>query len=425
MKNYTIDTVTNVSQYVTNRPMLAETSAASIRRIYKSETRIDIALLVSALFLQRFSLQFGNTFLALDLVPVAFILLHQFLSGKLLIHYDRLLWFLALGLATTGSLLMNFKSAKLTSYFLFLVLYSLMTLSRPSTLDQYKSTLQIFQFLVMLLSCIAIAQFTAQFVVDGARLIMFYGMIPDFLMAGSSGIHTIHPIEGIPSLLKSNAIFLAEPSTLSQITALGILIEILEFRRPRYMFAMVLGFLLAYSGTGLMTLLLFLPLAGFRHGKVALSALLVVVFALGLFATGIIDSSVFLSRSTEFENSHTSGFARFVAPLALAAELFDTGSVQALVVGTGPGTGSNINSWLRPLYEYGIIGSFVVVCFWASCLRGSRCPGPVLAALFFTYLFEAGFLDPSILTLIAVLCTLHGPEPRSGRVDQLAIAELR
>jgi hypothetical protein len=395
--------------------MLAE---ASLRQIYKSETRIDIVLLVSALFLQRFSLQFGKTFLVLDLVPVAFILLHQFLSGKLLIHYDRLLWFLAVGLAATCSLLLNFKSTMLTSYFLFLTLYSLMTLSRPSTADQYKSALQVFQFLVMLLSCLAVAQFVAQFVVDGRRLLMFYGMVPDFLMAGAGGLHTVHLIEGSTTLLKSNGIFLAEPSTLSQITALGILIEVMEFRRPRYMLAMVVGFLLAYSGTGLMTLLLFLPLAGLRHGKVALSALLVVMFALGLFATGIIDLSIFLSRSSEFENTHTSGFARFVAPLALAAELFDTGSVQALVVGTGPGTGSNINSWLRPLYEYGIIGSVVVVCFWASCLRGSRCPGPVLAALFFTYLFETGFLDPSILTLIAVLCTLHGPEPRSGRVDR-------
>jgi hypothetical protein len=398
--------------------MLAETSAASLRQIYKSETRIDIALLVSALFLQRFSLRFGNTFLVLDLVPVAFILLHQFLSGKLLIHYDRLLWFLAVGLAATCSLLLNFKSTMLTSYSLFLVLYSLMTLTRPSTADQYKSSLQVFQFLVMLLSCLAVAQFVAQFVVDGRRLIMFYGMVPDFLLPvpKNGGLNTIHPIEG-STLLKSNGLFLGEPSTLSQITALGILIEVLEFRRPRYMLVMVLGFLLAYSGTGLLTLLLFLPLAGLRHGRVALSALLVVMFALGLFATGIIDLSVFVSRSAEFEETGSSGFARFVAPLRWAAELFDTASLQTLVVGTGSGAGSNVATWLRPFYEYGIIGSFVVVCFWVSCLRGSRCPGPVLAALIFTYLFETGFLDPSILIVIMVLCTLHGPEPRRGRVD--------
>jgi hypothetical protein len=398
--------------------MVAETSAASLRPTYKSETRIDITLLVSALFLQRFSLQFGKAFLGLGLLPVAFILLHQFLSGKLLIRYDRLFWFLAIGLAATLSLLLNFRSTSLTSYSLFLTLYSLVTLSRPSTADQYKSTLQVFQFLVMLLSCIAIAQFLAQFVVDGTRLIMFYGMIPDFLMAGSGGIHTIHPIEGYTSLLKSNGIFLAEPSTLSQLTALGILIEVLEFQRPRYFLVIVLAFLLAYSGTGLMTLLLCLPLTVLRQGRAWLSALLAVMIAFGFFATGIIDQSVFVSRSGEFEDTRASGHARFVAPFVLFAEHVGTAPLQAFIVGLGPGTGSAVSSWLRPFYEYGIIGSFVVVCFWASCVRGSRCPGPVLAALIFTYLFETGFLDPSTLTMIMVLCTLHGPEPRRGRVDR-------
>jgi hypothetical protein len=41
--------------------------------------------------------------------------------------------------------------------------------------------------------------------------------------------------------------------------------------------------------------------------------------------------------------------------------------------------------------------------------------GPLL-----TYLFLGGFLDPSILTIIMVLCTLHGPERRRGRADRLS-----
>jgi hypothetical protein len=413
--------------------MLAETSVASLRSTYdsdKSATRIDFALLVSALFLQRFTLPFRGTFLSLDFVPVALILLHQFLSGKLLIQYDRLLWFLGSALAVTCSLLLNFQSTMLTSYFLFLVLYSLVTLSRPSTPDRYKSTLQAFQFLIMLLSCLAVAQFVAQFVVDGRKLIMLYGMIPDFLLGtfNAGGANTIHPLEG-SSLLKSNGIFLAEPSNLSQITALGILIEVLEFRRPRYLLVIALGFLLAYSGVGVMVLLLFLPVAGLRHGRAGLSALFVVMFALGLLATGIIDSSVFLSRTGEFEDTHASGFQRFVSPWWLATKYFDTASLQALLAGNGPGTvkaladvngwyAANPSAWLKWLYEYGIIGSFIFVSFCASCLRRSRCPGLVLAALIFIDVFAAGFLTTWFLTIMIVLCTLHGPEPRRGRVDE-------
>jgi hypothetical protein len=365
------------------------------------------------------------------MVPVIFILFYQFISGKLVIQLDRLFWYVAAALAATLSLLLNFNSTMLTSYFLFLVLYSLVIFSRPSTPERYLSTLQTFQLLVVVLSCLAVVQFLAQFMVDGKRLIMFYGMLPDFLFGPlhAGAMNTIHTIEG-SRLLKSNGIFLAEPSNLSQVAALGILIEILEFRRPRYLFVMVLGFLTAYSGVGGMLLLLFLPLSAVRDGKAGLSVLFVVVCAIGVFATGLIDSSVFLSRTGEFENTHASGFARFVSPLWLTAMHFETASLQALLVGNGPGTAkalasvtrwwaANPSSWLKWLYEYGIIGSFLFVCLCGSCLRRSRCPGLVLAALIVIELFAAGFLTSWFLTVVITLCTLQSGEPRLSHVDTL------
>ncbi len=147
-------------------------------------------------------------------------------------------------------------------------------------------------------------------------------------------------------IIKSNGIFLAEPSILSQITALGILIEVLEFRRPRYLVVMALGFLVAYSGTGLMLLLLFLPLAGLRHGRAGLSALFVVMFVLGLFATGIIDLSAFTSRVGEFEDTGSSGFERFVAPFWLAAKQFDTGIFASIAGRERSGDSKNLQRYL-------------------------------------------------------------------------------
>ena len=63
-----------------------------------------------------FALPFGNTFLSLSLVAGAFILFHQFFSGKLLIEYDRLWWFLAVGLASACSLVTSSGGAKSTAY---------------------------------------------------------------------------------------------------------------------------------------------------------------------------------------------------------------------------------------------------------------------------------------------------------------------
>ena len=390
----------------------------------KSATRIDIALLASALFLQRFSLPFGDTFLNLSLVAIGFILLHEFLSGKLLIQYDRLLWFLALALAATSSLLLNFKSMMLTGYFLFVVFYSLFTLYRPSTSDQYKRTLQAFQFLVMLLSCLGVAQFFAQFVVDGKALQNFYWLLPDILTR-SPAAWFANPRYFGNGILKSTGMFLAEPSFLSQFTALGILIEVLEFRRPRCLLVMALGFLVAYSGTGLLLLLIFLPLAGLRHAKAGLAGLFVVLFMLGLFATGIFDPSVFTSRVGEFDAPGSSGFARFVSPLWLAAKNFDTASLQALLIGNGPGTtktfgdlwygGGQLADWFKPFYEYGIIGSFIFCCFLASCFRRLRCPGLVVAAIIFGFLFLQ-----TPLTVAIALCTLSGSEPRRHGIDERA-----
>lgn len=396
----------------------AEVSAFSVRPISASDrsaVRTGVALLVSALFLQRFSLPFGNTSLALDLVALGLILSYQFLSGNLLIQFDRLLWFLPLALTFTCSLVLNFKGTNITAYAQAMVFYSLYTLTRPSTPDQYRKSAQVFQAITVLFSCIGVAQFAAQFVVDGTKLTNLYGIFPD------------PPFRVLPaykgSLFRSNAIFLSEASTLSQIAGLGILVEILEFRRPIYLLVMTLGFLVSYSGTGAMLLLIFLPLAGISHGKAGLSALLVVTLMLGLFVTGIIDLSAFLARAGEFEQTGTSGFDRFVSPFYLVIKLFDTATLQALLVGNGPGMaktfddllygGGGLATWFKIVYEYGILGSFVLTCFLASCLRRSRCPRLIVAAIIFSWIFLQG-----TLTNIIVLCTLNGPEPYRGHVRE-------
>jgi hypothetical protein len=410
----------------------AVTPGSSTGPMRMSDAGVDFALLISALFLQRFSLSFGNTVLSLDTVPVALIIVHQFVSGKLLIQYDRLLWFLVVVLAVTSALLLHFKITMLSSYFLFLVVYSLFTLIRPSTPARYQATLRAFQFLVGLLSFLAIWQFFGQYVVDGREIVGLFGIFPEFLFAsldssGVTGVNTIIPITSGSSLIKSNAVFLTEPSTLSQIAALGILIEAVEFRRPRYLALMVLGLLFSYSGTGLITLLLFLPLAGL-HKKAGLPVLLAVIVAIGLFATGVIDLSAFTSRADEFENNQTSGFQRFIAPFWLAAQHLDTAPLPALLFGEGPGTMKEFaaqfwygagaaGTWIKLIYEYGLVGSFLFACFLASCFRGSRCPGLVIAAIVFSFVFLGGLLlSTPFLVMMVVLCTLSGPEPRRDRI---------
>ncbi len=409
------------------------TARQSVRSVGTSEAGLDITLLACALFLQRFSLSFGNSLMSLDVVPAAFILIHQFAKGRLLIQYDRALWFLAAALAVTSSLLLNFRSAMLPSYCLFVATYWLFTLTKPSDHDRYRRTLHGFQFLVAVLSCLAVAQFAAQFVLDGRELIRFYGVVPDFLFASfdTNRANTIIPVYDGSSLIKSNGIFLTEPSTMSQMAALGILIEVLEFQRPRYLILLALGLLLSYSGTGVMILLLFLPLAGLGR-RAGLPVLFVLLLVVGLSLTGIIDSSVFLSRVGEFESTGSSGFQRFVSPFWLAAEHIATAPLSTLLLGSGPGTtdafvatytvwySAMAGTWIKMFFEYGVIGSFVFACFFASCFRGSPAPKLLIAALAFYFVFLGGLLlNTAFLIMTIVLCTLHSPALRKNAAGQL------
>jgi hypothetical protein len=375
-----------------------------------SAVRVDTAVLASLLFLQRIVLPMFGSSMGLDSVVVLLILGYQFAAGKIFIQFDRLLWFLVLVLAATSSLLLNADS-KRTSYGEFLVGFSLLTLTRPSTDDQYKATLQNFQLLVLILSWLAILQFLAHFIINPSRLVMFFGLVPNLN----------HPGESVEIGVKSNGIFLTEASTLSQIAALGIIVEILEFRRPRCLLVLTLAFLLAYSGTGSSILLLGLPLAALVNPKAQLPAMIATLFALVLFATGFIHLSMFTSRLDEFQDPGTSGFMRFTSSFWQAADYFKTASLQELFFGNGPGYGfirdarfydTTSMPWLKLLLEYGALGTFVLPCFFTYCLRRSRCPKPFLAVLIYYQWVLGTIVGASAMAMIAVFCTLHGPEPR-------------
>jgi hypothetical protein len=390
------------------------------RETYSSETRVDIALLGSALFLQRFGLPFFHTRLTLDFVFATLIFAHQFATGRLFIQYDRFFWFLVVLMAATSSLLLNFETRMLTSYGLFVLIYFLFTVRRPSTPEQYQNTLKGFQFLILILSCLGIFQYVAKFVVNPERLVMFFGIFPGSLLPYAQG--------GVVSGQKINGIFLPEASTMSQIMALGILVEVLGFRRPRYLLLLTLAFLLAYSGTGITIFLVGLPLALLANRRVQLPVLLIGFFAFGLLTIGIIHLSAFTSRLGEFNDTHASAFMRFVSPFWMAADYFPTASLAQLLLGNGPGglgfvpkRGDLIyqasgSAWFNLIYYYGLIGVFVFTCFWVFCFRRSRCSKPLLAALIYYQWVMGNVLGVPTLIIMVVLCTLNGPEPRLTRI---------
>jgi hypothetical protein len=249
---------------------------------------------------------------------------------------------------------------------------------------------------------------------------MFFWIFPDALLPFKSGANTMGIISATGQLAKSNGIFLAEASTLSQIAAVAILIEVIEFRRPRYLIVLSIGFLVAYSGTGVSILLMSFPVAFLVTRRAQLPVLLICLFTAGLFTTGIIHLSAFTDRLGEFQDTKADGFIRYVSPFWMAAEYFNTASPSQLLFGNPlGGVGFQRNgfynasgdTWFNLVYEYGLIGAFVFAYFLATCFRRSWCPAPVIVGVVFLYLFSGNNLfDPALLIIMVVLCTLR-PRP--------------
>ena len=99
---------------------------------------------------------------------------------------------------------------------------------------------------LLLVAIAGILQFAAQFA--GLGLFAFKGLLPGSILF-EAGYNLEIPI-GVGNLLKSNGFVLVEPSVMSQLMSLGLIIEALGCRRAGYLAAFTAGLLLSFSGTG-------------------------------------------------------------------------------------------------------------------------------------------------------------------------------
>jgi len=160
-------------------------------------------------------------------------------------------------------------------------------------------------------------------------------------------------------------------------------------------------------------------------------SLLLFIFVFGLAITGLVDLSVFVGRMGEFEDTRASGHGRFIGPFWLLGDYLHLASVRELLLGNGPGTtaaftgqdrfwytGGMTATWIKSLYEYGLVGSFIFILFLVGCCRRTPCPNIIVAAVFFSFVFIGGnLLNTPFLAIMIVLLTLSGSKAQRGRID--------
>jgi len=296
---------------------------------------------------------------------------------------------------------------------------------------QDKGPRQAMRFFADFAACIAvcgIAQFFLQPVV-GAR---YAFPIESFTPAGFliKGFHYLNPLYYGASIYKSNGIFELEPSFFSQFMAVALIVEISETKRISRIALIMLATLLSYSGTGLLILLLAMPLALVRERRIDILLVLIGAAVLAFLFAVPLRLDVILSRVGELGSTRSSAAVRFINWWQLAGDSLIQDPVRALF-GYGAGTFRQTVSESRYvvaeilhskiLEEYGILGFAIYVGFLMYCIFTAPFPIAVRVAIALMQFMNGAFGEPVLgITLSLLVLTPRANSRLASYPDEAA-----
>jgi hypothetical protein len=295
------------------------------------------------------------------------------------------------------------------SFIYLILLYAVYVVSVDVPRDEYLSYLNLFQGCLVVLACIAIAQYVEQ-ITSGTTLSLFDYVPQDFKLLG---YNTRPTLEYGSAFHKANAEFFLEPSFLSQYMALGIIIEIVFLGRWWRAVLFGIAILASFSGTGMILLALFAILAVLKARRFEL---LLAVPVLGVLYYLFQDSSYITAmtgRLGEFDAENSSAFVRFIGPNQALEDLVYP-DFLVFLVGKGPGVVDQLGRTLgyianfpvmhKVLIEYGICGLVPFMAFILYRFFGAPRSRLLGGALVVMYLFLSGsLLQPHTIYLAYVL----------------------
>lgn len=236
----------------------------------------------------------------------------------------------------------------------------------------------------------------------------------------TQGFNNITPLQYGSSTYKANGVFMLEPSVFSQITAIGLVAEIIGRARLLRLVVYTGAMIVAYSGTGILILAVALPayVVLYRRWKLLLPGAFIV--ALLVLLAEPLQLNAILNRTGEFNRTGSSGFARFVGWQELFADRLWNSPVYALF---GRGAGSFVSesagyaaaqmSYSKIIFEFGVLGALLYFGFIFYCILSSRAPLLVRIALSVCY-FLNGAYSPTVTGLALSLLLWPGGQQRAA-----------
>jgi len=389
-----------------------------------------VGLLLAVTVLERFGLTFGAISASAALLAIYPFLLIAAMAGGLALSLERTLLFAACLLVALASTIVNEANASTSSLLLVAAMYlPFVFVLREGSLAENDAAWIFEKFLDLTALCalFGVVQFGAQLVIHADWLFDFTRYIPAPLRA-SGLFNTVIPIG---PLNKSNGFFFREPSGFSYLMALGLVAECVSRKRPPRVICIGLALLLTYSGTGILALLI-ASLHPFGAKTLLRLSIVALAFALVFWLFGdALNLSFTLGRVGEFNAESSSGYIRYIAPMRLISETFDT-TAFTFWLGHGPGTILRMRrayefhdpTWAKLLFEYGALGFLSFLSLFLATLRRPGLPLQLRAALFWGWLIMGGHLlspEQNFLTLALVgLTPLGSSLSRAFRATEAA-----
>ncbi len=368
-----------------------------------------IAMLICATFLQKIAIPVGNIQIFLALPLMLLITAFGFITKRLELKRDNLLLYLVVVSVLCLTQILGGNSFSIASILLLIVIHAPYAFGFDKGKILAGVQFIYFQKIMVIIACIGIAQFVAQFV-TGANIAYFLDLMPmqNIIMQGYN--NTI-PLSYGSDFFKSNGFFLLEPSNFSQLLAVAIIVEIVYFKNWKRIVLFTCAIAITFSGTGLIILFALVPVYLVQHRKfVALGVLLLVVITAPIWSPIVgVDRTV--NRASEITSTNSSAYARF-ASIIPTLNTYILPEVKTTLFGLGAGSiidtfaATEVDyerhnpSWGKMVFEYGVLGAvayftFIIFVLW----KGSGSNYIKLALLIQLMILGEYILPPTLHSL--------------------------
>lgn len=385
-------------------------------------------ILAMALFLQRFAYSAGTVPVPVALVVGPLVVLGQFFAGIAKVSLLRLTLFIGVALTSAISTAIADPKASTVSGLLYTGLYGCFIFCVPVDEAGRDRTYRTIVRIITAVCILGIVQYLIQFVWSPPFLFSWKSIVPGNLLVE---YNTLNEVSQGSHVYKSNGFVLLEASALSQLAARGLLISILLLKDLRYVPILVLGMLLTFSGTGMILFSIFglVPLlaALWRDSRYRILLwCLPIVLPLLLFGLWTeLNLGVFLSRTGEFSDPSSSGYARFTGNAFLFG-LFTESEPLHFLFGQGPAMAeyymrqsdgeSFASAWIKLVTEYGVVGLLCFCTFFYACTyQATRRHWLTTAFLCHWLILDGNLLVPQHVFVALAMCGFVQLAPSATR----------